>query len=132
MIWIFGVLCMGIWAGYLGLGPAIAAAFARASRAGVRRLYWLLPVGIAIACVWLFSLVDFLESKTLPVDLGVAMFAGFSIFGLLYQALVSRYIFRCAICEVTLSTYPTVWRRGVYTCPRCGRQYLAGIPSSGG
>ena len=132
MIWVFAILCLAIWAAYLGLGPPIAEAFARASREGVRRLYWLLPVGIAIACVWLFSLVDSLGSKTLRVDAGVAMFAGFSIFGLVYQALISRYIFRCAACSVSLSTYPQVWRRGVYTCPGCGRQYVAGALAASG
>jgi hypothetical protein len=127
LIWVFAILCLSIWAVYLGLGPAIAEAFARASRAGVRRLYWLLPVGIAIVCVWLFSLVDSLGSKKLEVDAGVGMFAGFSIFGLIYQALISRYIFRCAVCSVTLSTYPQVWRRGVYSCPACSSHYVAGV-----
>jgi hypothetical protein len=132
MIWIFAILCLSIWAVYLGLGPAIAEAFAGASREGVRRLYWLLPVGIAIACVWLFSLVDYLGSKTLRVDAGVGMFAGLSIFGLFYQALISRYIFRCAACSVTLSTYPQAWRRGAYTCPACGRRYIAGVLAASG
>jgi hypothetical protein len=129
MMWVFAILCLAIWAVYLGLGPAIAEAFARASRAGVRRLYWLLPVAIAIICVWLFSLVDSLGPKKLPIDAGVGMFAGFSIFGLIYQALISRYIFRCAVCSATVSTYPQVWRRGLYNCPACASQYVAGVPA---
>jgi hypothetical protein len=84
-------------------------------------------VGIAIICVWLFALVASLGSKKLAVDAGVGMFAGFSIFGLIYQALISRYIFRCAVCSVTLSTYPHVWRRGFYSCPACASQYVGGV-----
>ena len=126
MIWILGIAGVGIWVAYLACGLLIAKACAAGS-ARLRVLYWVLPIAVAALTASALLLMSRYSKTTLGFRGWLALAAVMALFGYVIQWIVQMYIFKCRACGITCSTYRTAWRRSLYTCPNCKRQYFNGV-----
>jgi len=127
MIWVIALMSLAIWMSYLAFGLRIAKIAAAASSEIVRVLYWLLPIIVAGICEGLFAVVAWYTKSAIRTEATLSVVGVMALFGYFYQWMMQLYVFRCSACGTTQSTYRVVWRRGVYTCPTCKRQYFKGI-----
>lgn len=111
---------------YLACSLLIAKVCAAAS-ARLRALYWVLPIVVGTFSASALILAGEYSKPTLGFNGWLALVAATTLFGYLVQWIVQMYIFSCRACGVTQSTYRTAWRRGMYTCPNCKRQYFKGV-----
>jgi hypothetical protein len=125
--WIVGTAGICIWVAYLACGVLIARACAAGS-AGTLVLYWFLPFIVAVICVSSFYP---LMGTALSLKVWPSLIVALASVGYGYQWMVQMYIFKCGACGSTFSTYRVAWRRGIYTCPNCSRQYFKGVPGPG-
>jgi hypothetical protein len=118
---------VAIWVGYLAFGLRIAKIATAASSEIVRVYYWLLPIIMAGVCESLIALVARYANAAISAKAALTVASVMALFGYIYQWMMWMHVFRCAACGVTQITYRVAWRRGVYTCPTCMRQYFKGI-----
>jgi hypothetical protein len=124
--WLAGLGAAGIWIAYLACGVLIARNCAAGS-VTVRAFYWVLPIAVATTCISLFYYVAEYSKTALGVRGWWLLVGALALFGYVYQWILQMYIFKCGACGATYSTYRVAWRRGVYTCPHCKRQYFKGV-----
>jgi predicted RNA-binding Zn-ribbon protein involved in translation (DUF1610 family) len=127
MIWLLGILSVGVWMAYLACGLLIAKVCAAGS-AGLRAFYWVLPLVVGTFSASALIFMGEHSKATLRLRGWLALAAVMTLFGYLVQWMVQMYIFKCRACGITRSTYRTAWTRGIYTCPNCKRQYFKGVP----
>ena len=130
MIWLFVFFGIGVWVAYLACGLLIARVLAAGSKV-VRTFYWVLPIIVGIFGAGTFSAVAKYSKVGLGIGVWLSVAAVLALFGYFYQWMVQIYIFRCSTCGITRITYRTAWRRGIYTCPNCKRQYFKGVMGPG-
>jgi hypothetical protein len=126
MIWTLGIAGVGLWVTYLACSLLIAKVCAPGSKP-LRALYWLLPFLVATFSASALSLVGQYSKASLGFMGWLALIAVMTLSGYLVQWVVQMYIFKCRACGMAFSTYRTAWRRGIYTCPNCKRQYFKGV-----
>lgn len=126
MSWLLGIAGVGIWMVYLACGLLIARACA-VGPARLRAFYWVLPIIAAAFSAAALSLMGKYSKESLGFRGWLALVVVMALFGYLVQWMMQMYIFKCRACGITRSTYRTAWRRGIYTCPNCKRQYFKGV-----
>jgi hypothetical protein len=125
-MWLVGVLAVGIWIIYLAYGLLIAKVCAAGS-ARLRAFYWALPAVVGTLSATALLFLGGYSKTPLGFRGWLTLFAVMTLLGYLVQWTVQMYIFKCRACEITVSTYRTAWRKGVYSCPNCKRQYFKGV-----
>jgi hypothetical protein len=126
MTWMLGIAGVGLWVAYLACGFLIAKACIAGS-ARLRAFYWVLPIVVGTLSASALLLMGENLRATLGFVGWLALVAVMALFGYLVQWMVQMYIFKCRACGITRSTYRTAWRRGIYACPNCKRQYFKGV-----
>lgn len=126
MSWVLGIAGIGVWMAYLAFALLIAKVCA-AGRAWLRVFYWVLPIIVGTFSASALILAGEYSQTTMGFRGWLALVGVMALFGYLVQWMVQMYIFKCLACDITCSTYRTAWRKGVYTCPNCRRQYFKGV-----
>lgn len=111
---------------YLACGLLLAKV-AAAGPAWLRAFYWVLPILVATFSACALIVIGKSVNATPGFTGWLALVAVMALFGYLVQWIVQMYILKCRACGITSSTYRTAWRRTVYTCPHCNRQYFKGV-----
>jgi hypothetical protein len=129
MIWLIGFVGVGVWIAYLACGLLIAKVFATGT-GGHRAFYWVLPIVVGILGAGVLSLMARYSKAAFGIRGWLSAMAGMALFAYLYQWIMQIYVFKCSACGTTHITYRVAWRRGIYTCPSCKRQYFKGVMGS--
>jgi hypothetical protein len=127
MTWLFGLAGAGVWTAYLAGGLLVAKACAGGSGKFIHVIYWVLPIVVGIFCASAFSAMAAYSKVALGFEGWLLLLVALALFGYGFQWILRIYIFKCRACGTTHSTYRVAWRRGVFTCPNCKRQYFKGV-----